>query len=222
MQCHGRKRCHLDIQSIVSDSGKVDVLVIAAGIAHIVAAEDHDFNRWHRTMDVNLDGSFLFAREAGMHMLAEKIKGSIILIANMSASLCVRPQKQAAYNASKGGIQMLAKSLVTDWAPRGIRVNSLSPGVNITQLLPNHTDPHSIWLQTWLEVCWNWPGRWPLHGLTVYLWVASESRTSYKVPSSGWQVTPAAILRVAMLFSTEATLRSNLQYASSDIDSVPR
>lgn len=86
---------------IVFDFGKVDVLVTAAGIGHIIAAEDHGFSRWRRTMDVNLDGSFLFAREAGRHMLANKIKGSIILIASMSASICVGTQKQTAYNASK-------------------------------------------------------------------------------------------------------------------------
>ena len=50
-------------------------------------------------LDINLNGSFLFAREAGKHMLEEKIKGSIILIASMSAQICVKPQKQAAYNA---------------------------------------------------------------------------------------------------------------------------
>ena len=95
--------------------------------------------RWRRTMDVNLDGSFLFACEAGRHMLANKIKGSIILIASMSASICVRPQKQAAYNASKGGVQMLAKSLATEWAPQGIRVSSLSPGVSNVQSPPHET-----------------------------------------------------------------------------------
>jgi NAD(P)-dependent dehydrogenase (short-subunit alcohol dehydrogenase family) len=114
---------------IVADFGQVDVLVTAAGIVDNVAAEDYDFARWRRMMDINLDGSFLFAREAGRHMLANKIKGSIILIASMSATICVRPQKQAAYNASKGGVQMLSKSLATEWAPHGIRVNSLSPGV---------------------------------------------------------------------------------------------
>ena len=124
---------------IVADFGKVDVLVTAAGIAHIIAAEDHDFPRWRRTMDVNLDGSFLFACEAGRHILANKIKGSIILIASMSASICVRPQKQAAYNASKGGVQMLAKSLATEWAPQGIRVSSLSPGVSNVQSPPHET-----------------------------------------------------------------------------------
>jgi NAD(P)-dependent dehydrogenase (short-subunit alcohol dehydrogenase family) len=80
-------------------------------------------------------GSWLFAREAGKHMLEHNIRGSIILIASMSATICVRPQKQAAYNTSKGAVQMLAKSLATEWGPQGIRVNSLSPGYMRTDLI---------------------------------------------------------------------------------------
>ena len=120
---------------IVSDFGQVDVLVTAAGIVDNVAAEEYDFARWRRMMDINLDGSFLFAKETGRHMLSQNIRGSIILIASMSATICVRPQKQAAYNASKGGVQMLAKSLATEWGPQGIRVNSLSPGYMRTDLI---------------------------------------------------------------------------------------
>ena len=120
---------------IVEDLGKVDVLVTAAGIVDNVAAEDYDFPRWRKMLDINLDGSWLFAREAGKHMLQQQIRGSIILIASMSATICVRPQKQAAYNASKGAVQMLAKSLATEWGPQGIRVNSLSPGYMHTDLI---------------------------------------------------------------------------------------
>ncbi len=120
---------------IVQDFGKVDVLVTAAGIVDNVEAENYEFARWRKMMDINVDGSWLFAREAGKHMLQHNIHGSIILIASMSATICVRPQKQAAYNASKGAIQMLTKSLATEWGPRGIRVNSLSPGYMRTDLI---------------------------------------------------------------------------------------
>ena len=120
---------------IEQDFGKVDVLVTAAGVVDNVAAEDYEFPRWRRMMDVNLDGSWLFAHEAGKHMLQHNVRGSIILIASMSATICVRPQKQAAYNASKGAVQMLAKSLATEWGPMGIRVNSLSPGYMKTDLI---------------------------------------------------------------------------------------
>lgn len=51
-------------------------------------------------MDVNLDGSFLCARVVGKHMIQQQIKGgSIILVGSMCGEVCVRPQKQAAYNA---------------------------------------------------------------------------------------------------------------------------
>lgn len=84
--------------NIVKDFGKIDCVVTAAGIVDNVEAENYDYPRWRKMMDINVDGSWLFAREAGKHMLQEKIKGSIILIASMSATICVRPQKQAAYN----------------------------------------------------------------------------------------------------------------------------
>ncbi|OAG39557.1 hypothetical protein AYO21_06201 [Fonsecaea monophora] len=128
---------------IVEDFGKVDVLVTAAGIVDNVEAENYEYSRWRKMLDINIEqvipryrvGSWLFAREAGKHMLQHKIQGSIILIASMSATICVRPQKQAAYNTSKGAVQMLSKSLATEWGPRGIRVNSLSPGYMRTDLI---------------------------------------------------------------------------------------
>jgi sorbose reductase len=87
------------LSDIVRDFGKVDCLVTAAGIVDNVEAEKYEYPRWKKMIDINLDGTFLFAREAGRHMLEQKIKGSIILVGSMSASICVRPQKQAAYNA---------------------------------------------------------------------------------------------------------------------------
>jgi NAD(P)-dependent dehydrogenase (short-subunit alcohol dehydrogenase family) len=83
----------------------------------------------------HMSRSFLFARKAGAHMLAQQIRGSIILIGSMSATICVRPRKQATYNASEGAIVMLAKSLATEWEPRGTRVHSLSPGYMHTDLI---------------------------------------------------------------------------------------
>ena len=85
--------------SIVKDFGKVDVVVTAAGIVDNVEAENYAFDRWKKMMDINLNGSFLFAREAGKYWLDQKLKGNLILVSSMSSKICVRPQKQAAYNA---------------------------------------------------------------------------------------------------------------------------
>ena len=85
--------------SIVSDFGKVDVVVTAAGIVDNVEAENYAYDRWKKMIDINLNGSFLFAREAGKYWIEQNMKGNLILVSSMSSIICVRPQKQAAYNA---------------------------------------------------------------------------------------------------------------------------
>jgi NAD(P)-dependent dehydrogenase (short-subunit alcohol dehydrogenase family) len=85
--------------SIVKDFGKVDVVVTAAGIVENFEAEKYAYDRWKKMIDINLNGSFLFAREAGKHWIEQEIKGNLILVSSMSSKICVRPQKQAAYNA---------------------------------------------------------------------------------------------------------------------------
>ena len=85
--------------SIVSDFGSIDVLVTAAGIVDNVAAEEYGYERWKKMLDVNLNGTFLCAREAGRSMLERGKGGSVVLVGSMSGMICVRPQKQAAYNA---------------------------------------------------------------------------------------------------------------------------
>ncbi|KAM3071753.1 hypothetical protein ACMFMG_009620 [Clarireedia jacksonii] len=99
---------------IIKDFGHVDVVVTAAGIVANYEAENYPLDRWKHMMDVNLNGTFLFAREAGKYWIEQKAKGSLILISSMSAHICVRPQKQAAYNASKGAVSMMGKSLATE------------------------------------------------------------------------------------------------------------
>jgi sorbose reductase len=79
-------------------------------------------------IDVNLTGTFLFSRTAGKWWIDNKIDGRILVISSMSGSIVNRPQKQSAYNASKAASAHLMKSLASEWAPHGIRVNALSPG----------------------------------------------------------------------------------------------
>lgn len=84
---------------IIEDFGHVDVVVTAAGIVENYEGERYPYDKWKRMMDINLNGSFLFGREAGKYWIEKKSKGSLILVSSMSSMICVRPQKQAAYNA---------------------------------------------------------------------------------------------------------------------------
>jgi NAD(P)-dependent dehydrogenase (short-subunit alcohol dehydrogenase family) len=83
---------------------------------------------------INVFGSHFVSREAAKHMIADDIKGSIILVASMSGSIVNVPQPQAPYNASKAAVKHLGACLAVEWAQYGIRVNTLSPGYMLTSL----------------------------------------------------------------------------------------
>jgi NAD(P)-dependent dehydrogenase (short-subunit alcohol dehydrogenase family) len=98
-------------RQILKDFGRVDVVLTSAGIVENFEAENYPYDRWKKMMDINLNGSFLFAREAGKYWIERGIKGNLILVSSMSASICVRPQKQAAYNAVNPRISSLLQLL---------------------------------------------------------------------------------------------------------------
>jgi sorbose reductase len=87
---------------------------MSSGIVENFEAENYDYGRWRKMIDVNLNGSFLFAKEAGKFWIDNKVNGNLILVSSMSSKICVRPQKQAAYNASKGAVSLLGRSLATE------------------------------------------------------------------------------------------------------------
>lgn len=80
-------------------------------------------------------------------MIAQGEGGSIVLIASISAHRVNFPQPQVAYNASKGALLQLSKSLAAEWASYGIRVNSISPGYMDTILNSGDglEDARNIW-----------------------------------------------------------------------------
>jgi sorbose reductase len=133
---------------IEKEFGKIDVLVAAAGIVIGEAAEDSTADSWRRVIDVNVNGVFFCAQAAGRSMIARR-SGSIVLIASMSGHIVNTPQKQASYNASKGAVIMMAKSLAAEWAPHGLRVNALSPGYMRTAITDQVLAGKPGLLETW-------------------------------------------------------------------------
>jgi NAD(P)-dependent dehydrogenase (short-subunit alcohol dehydrogenase family) len=91
-------------KAIIQDLGKIDIVITAAGIVDNFEAENYDYDRWKKMLNVNLNGSFLFAREAGRYWIEQKMKGNLILGPSMSGNICLRPQKQSAYNAVSNDI----------------------------------------------------------------------------------------------------------------------
>jgi len=121
-------------QAIAKDFGRLDICVNNAGISMQVPVEDMAEADWDRLLDVNMKGVFLCSQAAAKLMKPQK-NGSIINIGSISARTVNVPQKQAVYNTTKAGVVMLTQTMAVEWAPYGIRVNSISPGYMKTEMV---------------------------------------------------------------------------------------
>jgi NAD(P)-dependent dehydrogenase (short-subunit alcohol dehydrogenase family) len=106
--------------------GRLDILVNNAGVSGgTQELMTLDYEVWRRVLAVNLDGVFLGMRHAGP-AIAKTGGGSIINISSILGK--VGMAGASAYCASKGGVALLTKAAALEWAPLGIRVNSVHPG----------------------------------------------------------------------------------------------
>jgi NAD(P)-dependent dehydrogenase (short-subunit alcohol dehydrogenase family) len=113
------------VEAVVSEFGRVDVLVNNAGVSRIVPAEETTLADWRRVLEVNLTGPFLMSREFGKEML-QAGSGSIVNVSSVAGLLGIADR--AAYNASKHGLIGLTRTLAAEWGGRGVRVNAVCPG----------------------------------------------------------------------------------------------
>lgn len=113
--------------------GTVDILVNNAGIQKDAAFVDMTLEQWQMVIDVNLTGLFLCAREA----VKEFLKRGVVPERSVAAGkiICMSSVHQVIpwaghvnYAASKGGIDLLMKSMAQELAPKKIRINSIGPG----------------------------------------------------------------------------------------------
>lgn len=118
------------VEEVVAAFGRVDVLVNSAGVALLAPAEELALDAWDTTIDVNLKGTFLMCQTVGRHML--DAGGVIINMASQAATVAL--DQHVAYCASKFGVVGVTKVLATEWGGRGVRVNSISPTVVLTEL----------------------------------------------------------------------------------------
>ena len=118
-------------KAVIEQFGKVDILVNAAGITVRRATVDVPDKEWNEIIDTNLTGMLRACRAFGPHMIQRRY-GRVINIGSLTSLVAL--QEVAAYGASKAGVAALTKSLAVEWAPYGVCVNAILPGVFRTAL----------------------------------------------------------------------------------------
>jgi 3-oxoacyl-[acyl-carrier protein] reductase len=109
--------------------GKIDILVNNAGVYEWLSLEQVTEEHFHKHFDVNVLGLLLATQEALEHFNSEG--GSIINIGSLASSLT--PPTAVVYNATKGAVDAITRTLAKELGPRKIRVNSINPGMVITE-----------------------------------------------------------------------------------------
>ena len=114
----------------VQDLGGIDIVVNAAGIIAMGATDNTPDELWDRLMDLNVRAPFRLMRAAFPHL--KQRRGAVVNVSSVNGQR-VFPNL-AAYNTSKAALDQLPRCAAIDWAPHGIRVNAVNPGVTVTNL----------------------------------------------------------------------------------------
>lgn len=135
---------------VIAQWGRLDILVNNAGIYSPMPALDMTEEEWSRTININLKGYFFCAQRAAKEMAKNKW-GRIVNIASVaSGQVGIGVNASAHYTASKGGIIGMTETLAIEWAPLGINVNVIGPGMIDTPMVQNAGIPKDQ-LNTMLE-----------------------------------------------------------------------
>jgi len=112
------------VSEVERKMGDIEVLVNNAGMGNPIPAEKITEQDWDWMMDLNLKGTFFCCQAVGVRML-ERGRGRIINISSQASVVAI--PEETVYCASKGGVNMLTKTLAVEWSGRGVTVNAVGP-----------------------------------------------------------------------------------------------
>ena len=118
------------VEAAVNRFGRLDVLVNNAGVAVMGGFMDTPIEEWHRTMSIDVDGVVFATRAALPHLL--KTRGNIVNVSSVSG--LGGDWGLAFYNAAKGAVSNLTRSLALEFGSKGVRVNAVNPSLTMTEI----------------------------------------------------------------------------------------
>jgi NAD(P)-dependent dehydrogenase (short-subunit alcohol dehydrogenase family) len=149
----------------------IDILINNAGVAGDAPFLEMTLEDWDRVMNVNLRGVFMVGQEVGRRMVRRGKGGAIV---NMSSTNGLAGEANLAhYNASKGGVLLLTKTMAIELSPYNIRVNALCPGLIWTPLVEATSTPEFIEDYCKNKILLNRLGR-PEEVAAAYAFLASD------------------------------------------------
>ncbi|MDN3460113.1 SDR family oxidoreductase [Rhodococcus sp. APC 3903] len=128
--------------------GGIDILINNAGVNHPSPALDVTEEQWDAVTGTNLKGTFFLTQALARTWVATGAGAVVVNIGSQAGTVGI--EERAAYCASKGGLDQLTKVLAIEWAPRGIRVNTVAPTFVRTELTASTLDRPG-WGQTLLS-----------------------------------------------------------------------
>lgn len=120
-----------DVERLFRHIPSVDVVINNAGVSYIGLLQDMSPEDWHRVIETNLSSLFYTCRKA-IPLMLQKHSGRIINISSVWGECGA--SMEAAYSASKGGVDSFTKALAKELAPSGIQVNAIACGVIDTEM----------------------------------------------------------------------------------------
>lgn len=124
--------------SMVSKTGRLDVVINNAGIIKRHKMEDYPESDWEEVINTDLTAPFLIGKKAARYMIDQR-QGKIINICSLMSE--IGRDTVGAYTAAKGGLKMLTKNMASEWGRYNIQVNGIGPGYIATPINEEYREP---------------------------------------------------------------------------------